>query len=576
MMQLESECLLPKNMKMKKKLLPLILSLIIVIVSIPRGVAQPQPCPDCGRRGMVVEFNNPSNPDYEQKRQEWRDCMTELLGNYVSFSDDDPKIAEASEKCSGLVPENDAYCFPEIVSGYLGQHHSNACFRLLNAEYFSKIGGKEPEYIFKGSYEPNLEGGRIVEAVTDVFKPIVAQMTLNLYYNGTTPELVRTWFAESTLNSPQGLLHKLNIPKSIKPIFDDFEKRPVRCDVKIPLPEEICENGTAEIELSGFSDINGNSSKSFNRIIVSIYKGEILNGENSDFGPDWKVFTVGEGTVRVRYRPPEDKEDGWEWLRIYNSCEILPPEKSPISSTQMDSLIVDQRFPIACGFYKGNVTITKSWNYKEEHANYASTYTGTEDVSFSGVFKLKNEMEGMEDQPIKIYEATSAVGSWKYNEDRYCEGQGCGKCQGLVMQEYGSGSLPPLTMTGIMIMTYSFPTGQKEVADQLAQFGLVNWYDISTPGDGVPTEEKSKSEIDKECVWTTRTTSQNLTGTDIRFKLEDIGNLEGSVSWSSSRGKGVDVSITNMPDAPEGQKPFDPEQDGTDFKYTVSWNLKLL
>jgi hypothetical protein len=561
---------------MTNRLLPLFLTTLLLTGSVTRNAAQPKPCTDCKRRGMLVEFSNPSNPDYEQKRQEWRDCMTQLLGDYVSFSDEDPKIADAYQKCTGQLPENDEYCFPEIVKAYLGEHHSNPCFYLLNQEYFSKIGGKDPEYIFKGSYEPDLEGGRIVEAVTDVFKPIVARMNLDLYYNGTTPELVYTWLAESTLNSPRGLLHKLNIPKSLKPLFDDFEKRPVRCDIKIPPPEEICENGTAEIELSAFTDVKGNPSKSFNRIIVSIYKGEILNGENSDFGPDWKIFTVGEGTVKVKYRPPEEKEDGWEWLRVYNSCEILPAEKSPMSGTQMDSLIVDQRFPVACGFYKGDVTITKIWNYKEEHADYTSTYTGTENVSFSGIFKPKQEMEGMEDQPIKIYEATSAIGSWKYNEDRYCDGPGCGKCQGLVVQEYGSGSFPPLTMTGVMIMTYSFPTGQKEVADQLAQFGLVNWYDISTPGDGVTTEEKSKSENDKECVWTTRTTSQNLTGADIRFKLEDIGKLEGSVSWSSSKGKGVDVSITNMPDALEGQKPFDPEQDGTDFKYTVSWNLKLL
>jgi hypothetical protein len=128
-----------KMKEMKNKLLPLILTVMLLVGSVTRSASQPKPCSDCGRRGMVVEFNNPSNPDYEQKRQEWRDCMTELLGNYVSFSDDDPKIAEASEKCSGLVPENDAYCFPEIVSVYLGEHHSNPCFHLLNPEYFSKI-----------------------------------------------------------------------------------------------------------------------------------------------------------------------------------------------------------------------------------------------------------------------------------------------------------------------------------------------------------------------------------------------------------------------------------------------------
>lgn len=555
----------------------LLLSGLLFLACIGSVTAQPdKPCPNCKRRALLVEFSNPRNPDYEQKRQEWRDCMTSLLGDYVSFSDEDPKIADASEKCSGFKPDYQEYCFPEIFAVYLAERLTKPCFHMLAMHYYKPSVHKEPEYIFKGSYEPDIEGGRIVEAVTDVFKPIIARMSCELYYNGTTPELVQEWHSEHTLNSPKGLFNRLNIPKPISPLLDEFEKRPVRCDVKIPAVEEICENGTAEIELSAFTDAKGNPSKSFNRIIVSIYKGEILNGENSDFGPDWKVFTVGEGTVKVKYRPPEEKEDGWEWLRVYNSCEILPPEKSPMSGTQMDSLIVDQRFTIVCGYYKGDVSITKSWNYKKENADHTSTYTGTEDVSFSGIFKLKQEMEGMEDQPIKIYEANSAAGSWKYREDRYCDGPGCGKCQGLVLQEYGSGFLPPLTLTGIMIMTYSFPTGQKEVADQLAQFGLANWYDISTPGDGVVTEEKSKDEINKECVWTTRTTTENLTGADIRFKLEDIGNLKGSVSWSSSRGEGVDVSITNMPDALEGQKPFDPEQDGTDFRYTVSWNLKLL
>ena len=257
----------------------------------------------------------------------------------------------------------------------------------------------------------------------------------------------------------------------------------------------------------------------------------------------------------------------------YKQEEVPGPMEEPDKSYELEKNLL-----LECGVegYTGKITITKSWDYKKNHDDYSETFIGNQSIIYNGIFKPIQQMEGMEDQPIKIYEASSAVGSWKYNEDRYCEGQGCGKCRGLKVQEYGSGSLSPMTMTGIMITTYSFPTGKKEVADQLAQFGLVNWYDISTPGDRVMTEERSKSEIDNECVWTNRTTTQNLTGTDIRYKLEDIANLKGSVSWSSSRGEGVDVSITNMPDALEGQKPFDPEQDGTDYKYTVSWNLKAL
>jgi|GEM_PF-1327831 len=562
-------------MKLNRFFKPLLILLFLFLISYSSIEAQKR-CEECARRAILDEFTNPNNPDYEQKREEWRQCMSAQLGNYVSFLADDPKVTDAAANCEKFEPTDHAYCFPAIVAAFLGENLTNPCFHMLSLQYFNPDRNEQPEYLFRGSYEANLEGGQVVEIVTDVFKPIIARMYMRLYYNGTTPELVHEWYSEGTLNSPRGLLHKLNLPENISPMLEEFEGQPVKCEVKIPAPEEICENGTGEIELSGFVDETGNASKSFNRIIVSIYKGDILNGENSDLGPDYKVFTLGEGTVKVKYRPPADKDDGWEWLRVYNSCEILPAEKVPMSGTLTDSMIVDQRFPITCGFYKGEVTITKSWNYKEEDANHTSTYTGTKDVSFSGIFKLKKEMEGMEDQPIKIYEASSGVYSWKYNEDRYCEGPGCGKCQGLVMQEYGAGSLPPLTMTGIMIITYSFPTGKKEVANQLAQFGLVNWYDIITPGELVPTEEKSKREIEKECVWTTRTTSQKLTGADIRFKLEDIGHLEGSVPWSSSRGKGADVSITNMPDALEGQKPFDPEQDGTDFKYTVSWNLRLL
>lgn len=526
---------------------------------------------------MLVEFSNPSNPDYEQKREAWRNCMTKLLGDYVSFDGNDPRIAEAAEKCAGLEPENTSYCFPEIISVYLAERHTNPCFHILESHYFKPGINKEPEYIFRGSYEPDLKGGRIVEAVTGVFKPIIARMTLKLYYNGTSPELVKEWNSESTLNSPKGLFYKLNIPKSINPILDEYEKRPVRCDVKIPPPEEICENGAAEIELSGFADEKGNPSKSFNRIVVSIYKGEILNGETSELGPDYKVFTVGEGSVKVRYRPPANKDDGYEWLRVYNSCEILPPEKVPMSGTLADKMIIDQKFPINCGFYKGEITVTKSWDYKKTSGQITSTYIGKQTVTFNGIFKPKKEIkEMMAGQPIKFYESASVTGSWTHNEDRYCEGPGCGNCKGLVYQEYGSGSLSPFTISMITIITYSFPTGKKGVADQLAQFGLANWYDISAPGENVPTQRRTTHATQYGCDWDNSTSTTNLIGVDLlRYKLEDINNLKGSVSWKSHMGT-HGISVTNMPEALDGQKPFDPEKDGTDYTYTITWKLTIL
>jgi len=36
------------------------------------------------------------------------------------------------------------------------------------------------------------------------------------------------------------------------------------------------------------------------------------------------------------------------------------------------------------------------------------------------------------------------------------------------------------------------------------------------------------------------------------------------------------VSVTNLTEAVYDQKPFDPEQDGSDFTYTITWNLSEL
>lgn len=551
----------------------LTISLLILVVSSQAGAQRR--CEECARRAVLDEFTNPNNPDYEQKREEWRQCMKNQLGDYVSFDADDPNVISAAENCEQFEPTDHAYCFPAIVAAFLGEHLTNPCFHMLSLQYFNPDMHRNPEYLFRGSYEGNLEGGRIVEIVTDTYKPVIARMKMQLYYNGNPQELVHEWYSEGTLNSPKGLLNKLNLPENISPLLEEFEKRPVKCEVKFPQPEELCENGEGEIVLSDFTDTRGSRSREFNRIIVSIYKGEILNGEESVFGPDYRVFTLQEGKVKVQYRPPAEKDDGYEWLRVYNTCEILPTEKSPMSGTQIDSLIVDQHFPIFCGFYKGSITVTKSWNYKKENDNYTSTFVGSQSVSFNGIFKPKKGTEEMKDQPIRIYEVANVTSQWKYNEDITCQGAGC-SCPGLSSQEYGSGSLPDLTLTGLMIITNSFPTDNKVVADQLAQFGLQNWYDIVTPPDNVPTQTRVKHEIDNNCVWITSQTSAYLVGSDIRYKLTDIGHLSGSAEWNSSKGKTTDLSVTNMTEAIYDQKPFDPEKDGNEYHYSIKWNLKAL
>lgn len=531
-------------------------------------------CEECARRAILEEFTNPNNPDYEQKREEWRQCMQALLGNYVSFDANDPVVVDAAGQCEQFAPTDHAYCFPAIVAAFLGENLTNPCFHMLSLQYFNPDMHRNPEYSFRGSYEGNLEGGRIVEAVTNVFKPVIERMSMQLWYNGTTPELVHEWSSEGTVPSPRGLLHKLDLPKYISPLLDEFEKRPVKCDVKIPLPEELCKNGTGEIILSNFTDSRGNSSKPFNRILVSIFKGEILNGENSVFGTDYRVFTLENGEVKVQYRPPADKDDGYDWLRVYNSCEILPAVKAPMADTPIDELIVNQYFPISCGFYEGTISVTMRWDYNEDNGKSSTRYVGSQSVTYNGIFKPIPMMEGMEGQPVKIFGKGTATGTWQFEEKRYCDGD-C-SCPGLVYEEHGAGSVDPLSMDGLTIMTNVWPTDDPVVAAQMGQFGMVNWYDIFTPGSvGVTISRIRSKNADGSCEWDDRKTETNIIESQVRYKLESVEKLSGNVIWSSSTGTTA-VSITDLNEAIYEQKPFDPEQDGHNYTYTITWNLRAI
>ncbi|HUV00276.1 MAG TPA: hypothetical protein VMW32_04865 [Bacteroidales bacterium] len=529
----------------------------------------------CDRHGMLVEFTNPHNPDYEQKLEEWRKCMSLELGNYVSFEVNDPRVAEASGKCAGLTPEDKWYCYPAIIAAFLGEKLTNSCFHMLSNQYFDPGKHKQPEYIFKGSYVANIEGGRMIEyAGGEVTKPVVARLTLQLYYNGTSPELITEWVTENTINDVRGLLNKTKLPNPIGPTLDEFEKRPASCDIEIKSVKELCDKGVTEIELTKFTDEKGAASKPFNRVMVTVENGKILNGEKCEIGPDYRAFTLEEGKVTVKYQRPANRGgDDYDLLRVYNSCDILPPEKYPLSKTLTEKMIAEKNIPLMCDGYEGTIAITKTWNYTTSDGG---RYVGSHSVSYNGMFKPIKEMEGMEDQPVKIFKSANVTGQWKYNEDYYCGGSDC-DCEGLVFQEYGSGSVSTLVLENIMVITQIFPTENAVVAKQLGQFGMVNWYDIATPGEeNLPTQTRRKHHIENVgCVWNESSNKEVLPEVHIRYKLTDSKILQGNRSWQSGMDtEGLEVS--NMTEAIYSQKAYEPDKPGNEYTYSVTWHLTAL
>ena len=115
--------------------------------------------------------------------------------------------------------------------------------------------------------------------------------------------------------------------------FDIIPSHPVQCRVK-PEKEEVGEGQEIDIVLSDFRDALQQPSREFNRIIVHAYEGEIINGDRCEAGPDYRVFRLDEQSITVRYRAPKNGDANSDKITVYNSCEILPLEKSPLRVTR--------------------------------------------------------------------------------------------------------------------------------------------------------------------------------------------------------------------------------------------------
>jgi len=257
----------------------------------------------------------------------------------------------------------------------------------------------------------------------------------------------------------------------------------------------------------------------------------------------------------------------------YKQEEVPGPLEEPDKSYELEKNLL-----LECGVegYRGTITITKTWDYTKQYDDHTSTYTGSQTITINGTFKPIPEMEGMEGQPIKIFGKGTVYGTWKHNERRYCEGKGCGKCPGLVYDESGSGSVPKTSLDAIMITTNVWPTDNKVVSDQLKQFGMDNFYDIMIPGEAVDTQRRNRSDTaDEGCQWSNSATFTTLTECSVRFKVTDIEHLQGRESWNS-KSDSHGISVTNLTESIYDQPPYDPEQNGTDYTYTITWNLKAL
>jgi hypothetical protein len=396
---------------MKKPVLYLIpVATVLMMMSISYDTAAQGPeC--CSRRAILKSctINDPMG----------------IMGTAGIKEDVDPY---AEEPTFVLTSSDLQESFCSSVQTRLAQLLTRDCFHLINPEYVDhnrQVAQRdgwssllkpsipvEPEY----SFDVEMVSG--LDTFTDEGRPIRSSITLELYFDGEQRELVHRWVVYGTLDTVSntgttalGLFHKLMTSlregPEIMELLDKFEKIPFECQVN-PEKEALDAGEAISIELTGFTDIFGERSREFNRIVVHAYSGDILNGEPCDIGPDYRVFKVDDGTVRVRYRAPDDCDETEDRLTVYSACEILPEERSPISKTQIKDRIIEKTLKIKC--YDAVIVVQKTdekslHTSKSEDSQEGSCLTHSEEqhdlnesVRASVTVSLKLEIS--EDMPL--------------------------------------------------------------------------------------------------------------------------------------------------------------------------------
>jgi len=172
----------------------------------------------------------------------------------------------------------------------------------------------------------------------------------------------------------------------------DYERIPERASVD-PEKDPIMAGKKMTIHVRDIVDAEDRSSQPWQRILVKVEKGEILNGTPQD---GYRVFEVGDGVIDMMYRAPEECRNQTETITIYNSCNNDP---RTVVNFIPEQEIASETFDILCDRWEGTITYTEqvSGIYKEHKANRLYS------MSIKATFDLK---EADEDQIL--YESEDA------------------------------------------------------------------------------------------------------------------------------------------------------------------------
>lgn len=135
----------------------------------------------------------------------------------------------------------------------------------------------------------------------------------------------------------------------ITEIIYDYERIPREAQV-IPRKKVIGSREQMTIQVQSIQDHQSSSSRPWQRVVVEVKKGQILNGTPLHIG-DRKLyaFEVGQGSLELKYKSPDECLSATETVTVYNSCDWgRAPVPVPLTVTHPQQEIANTTFEIIC------------------------------------------------------------------------------------------------------------------------------------------------------------------------------------------------------------------------------------
>lgn len=228
-------------------------------------------------------------------------------------------------------------------------------FKDLKYVFFSELQLDRIDTINPGYWEEGYQGQpNYVEA--DAFGDYSINIRLmNVQFNEKVWEGYTIWNGNSrghterrpdktTPNAVKEL--SSTISPSIDKLIYDYERTPMNCNVKMDY-DEVPEEKTIPITLTNLTDEKGRHSRPWQRIVVSLEKGEITNAVKSwEDGKKWVVLVGGKDEVVLKYKAPDVEQKEKETITIFNSCDWGQESGIPLRDTDAKKLLASKTFDI--------------------------------------------------------------------------------------------------------------------------------------------------------------------------------------------------------------------------------------